>query len=243
MQLKYGNYSFIVNATRVASDSEAVLSPAQLPYAWRIRLKCSGFLEGTSQSDLTTKQNTMEAAMRIPNRNLIFYRDDGQPSATKLLVQNSTSGVIVDVGPSFPSTRGDEYATHREFYFEAYAEYPLYQRANFMLQFQETLSLGGGGPVYIHKRALNALPQKQQLYPATEYTAKQSGMAVGYRTYPPFPGPIWPGALKNNPTITRISPKRVGFQLEQYAIQWDYDFESAFPLVGLPSTWIGGLFG
>lgn len=243
MQLRYGNYQFTVNATSVTSESEAIKSEANLPYAWRVRLKCKGFLEGSGQADLSTKQSLMELAMRIPNQNLGLFRDDGQLSATKLLVTNSISGVVVDVGPNFTGTRGDEYATHREFYFEAYAEYPLFARENFMMSFQESLSIGGGGPIYIHKRALNGLPQKQQLYPATEFTASQTGTAVGYRSYPPFPGPIWPGNLKQAPVITRLSPKRNGYGLEQYTVQWDYQFESAFQLVGFPSVWIGSVLG
>lgn len=241
MQLKVGAYSFPANSLWVVSTEEVIKAPeTNLPYAWRVRLIVNGWLPGTSQADLTTKQNALQLALRIPNQNIIFYQDSGAMSATKLLVANSITGVIVDK-VAFTGKRSNEYVNEREFSFEAYAEYPLYSRLNFMVSYTESVQLSGGGPLIIHKPALNGLPQKQQVYPATVFMATQTGSAVGYRSYPPFPGPIWPGAMKQGATITRTSPRRNGYGLEQYQVDWQYVFESAVQLVGLPNIWYGGL--
>jgi hypothetical protein len=241
MQLKVGAYSFLANSLWVTSQEEVLKTQeANLPYGWRVRLMVTGFLTGTSQSDLTTKQNALQLALRIPNQNIIFYQDSGAISATKLLVANSITGVIIEK-VSFPGMRANEYVNERQFTFEAYAEYPLNPRLNYMMSYSESVMTSGGGPIYIHKNALNGIPQKQQLYPATAYVATQHGSAVGYRSYPPFPGPIWPGAQKHAPVITRTAPRRNGYGLEQYTVEWQYTFESASVLVGLPNIWFGGV--
>jgi hypothetical protein len=133
---------------------------------------------------------------------------------------------------------GAEYATFRSFSFTAEAEYPLLGSQNLLLSWRETLSFSGGGPIYRHRLAINGAPQKQLVYPASIYTVNQSGQAEGYLTYPVAPAALWPFALKEQPKITRSTPTRKGPAAYQaYPVSWSYDFESAAPLLGLPSLW------
>src|SRR5262249_31358216 len=98
-------------------------------------------------------------------------------------------------------------------------------------------SFSGGGPVYIHRNAINGVPQKQMVYPATPYRCVQSGSAVGYRGYPTPPPPKFPAALMEAPHLPMKSPRRMGVGYPEYEIGWEYRMESVGPLQAVPTVW------
>src|SRR5262245_41705001 len=102
VQLKVGTYAFDANSVRVASRSQQMLNEAHIPYAYRVYLSVSGFLTGSGQANLTSKQQALELALRVAYPDVILYHDDGSISSTAIRNAGSISGVIVSDGPNFP---------------------------------------------------------------------------------------------------------------------------------------------
>lgn len=240
MQLVYGNYQFDPNSTTVQVDSHTVQNEAGIPLSIVLTFAVKGYLTGTSQLILTLAESALRTALARPYQDLRLLQDSGLNSADVLLNANSITGVRIIEGPSFTDTMGPEYAVIRSFKFAAQAEYPLLNTANLLMRYVERLIFTGGGPLYAHRPALNGLPQKQLIYPNMPYQVVQTGQIVGYRNYPPVPGPKFPDALKESPRITTYSPSRRGLTAYQgYGIEYSYLFESATPLVDVPSLWTG----
>lgn len=237
MQLKWGSYSFDENATVVGVKQETLINEGGQPYAVRVTAECQGYLSGSSQSDLTSAETSLRNALARSRQDLILYRDDGSSSGVALRSAGSITGTRVVRGPDFPGTQGPEYATERAFTFAVEAEYPLAGSQLLLLSWTETLSFSGGGPLYIVKPALVGPPQRQLLYAQTPYQATQSGEAVGYLAYPNPAQPVWPASLRQAPRVQRRAPRRRGNGYEEYAVAWEYEFESVTPLVGVPTLW------
>jgi hypothetical protein len=238
MQLKWGTYSFNSNGCEVLSRIEALFSSARIPYAQRRILEVTGYLEADGQAALTAAQIALENALKVPYQDLVLYQDGGAVSATLLRNQGSLGGVVITSGPHFTESKPSEYATVRKFKFTAEAECPITNPVSALISFSEKMTYSGGGPLYVMKRAINGPPQRQMVYPATEYVVSQTGEAVGYMSYPTAPPPRWPAALKETPVISRVSPMRIGLSgYRDYRITWDYKFESVTPLIGAPTVW------
>lgn len=245
MQLVYGNYRFQVDSTRVGSETEPLFDDAMRPYAYRVKCKIHGMLLGSSgdmaaadrQTELSLLENEMRAAFLIPNQKLSLTMDNGADSSVVLDPLTSTSGVIVTMHPSMPSTHRNEFATQREFNIEAMAEYAMPNTVGRITKFTESLSFSGGGPLRIARPCLNALPQIQIVYRFQPYQCVQQGAAEGYTTTPPVPPPLWPANLISDPEITLTTPQRIGNTYQKYSVSWKYSFISATPMVGSPNLW------
>ena len=240
MQLKYGtSYSFDVNSVMITSRLETRVNAGGQPFAQTRHYHVTGYLSGDGQVALTQAENALKTALSVPFRDLALFNDDGSLSSEILLNAGSLTGVIVR-NLEFPKSEGPEYATLRSFAFDASAEYPMNGTLSLLLSFTESISFSGGGPLYIHRPSLNALPQKQMTWRFTPYRATQRGEAVGYRAWPKPPPPRWGYALKQTPSITPTSPTRKGLpgQYAEYKLTWAYEFEDARPLVGNPTLWI-----
>lgn len=239
MQLKYGGYSFPVNGCNVRSRTEIVMNAAQVPYKYKGIIEVDGWLTGSGQSAISSAMRTLQSALAVPYRDLILYQDDGAESATIMKNAGSITGVVITRGPDFPENRGSEYATTRYFTFTAECEYPLPNAGTVLLEFQETLTFSGGGPLYVCKRAINTGPQRQLVCPQDAYRVVQQGRSVAFAVTPVYPPPTWPFALKQAPDIKRISPGRLGPSQVNIGVEWTYMFESVTPLVGAPNLWLG----
>lgn len=238
MQTKYGTYSFDANSTLLSASARTMFNRGGQPYSLLRSFTVSGYLSASGQAAITQAENALKTALAVPFRDLVLCHDDGSVSSEALLNAGSITGVKVTQGPTFSTTMGPEFATLRSFSFTAEAEYPLAGTANLLLDFQETLSFSGGGPLYAMRRAINGPPQRQLVYPATEYRCTQQGMAVGYAAYPAVPGPKFPAALREAPMVARKAPQRMGNGYQGHEVSWRYEHESAGPLVGVPSLWI-----
>ncbi len=217
----------------------ALINKGGQPYAIRRAITAEGYLAANGQDAITVAENTLKAALSVPYQDLIFFHDDATPSSEVLLNAGSISGVVVTDGPTFEQGQSPDYATIRTFRFTAEAEYPYPNSQALLLSFTESLTFWGGGPFYAHRRAVNGPPVKQQIWPATEYHCTQSGVIVGYLEYPTLPAPKFPQALKEAPRTTPKAPeKRSPGRYQGYEVSYEYHFESASPLVGVPTLWI-----
>lgn len=236
IRFSYGNYLFDANATLFTSSSQVKWNTGGQPYAHEDSVHVTGFLTGTGQADLTQKASALATALAVNFNDLVFLDDTGAQTQTVLKNVSSITGVRIK-NLEWPTSQGPEYATIRSFSFDAMAEYPLARTATLLLSFTETLSFAGGGPLFAHRLAINGLPQKQLIYPATVFRATQSGHAEGYLIAPTVPQPQWPNALKQSGDLKRTSPERKGRGYQGYGVQWSFEFESAYPLIGIPTLW------
>lgn len=236
MQLFWGGYSFLANSLRIGSETEALLGEDQLPYAYRVDVTVSGYLQGDGQADLSAKEASLRSVMRVQHQDLLFKDDSGNNTAVSLVNAQTVRGVTITKGPDFPGEEGPEYVNQRKFSFTATAEFAQSNNLT-LIAWRETLEFSGGGPLYAHKRAINGPPQKQLIYPQTEYVVVQSGEAVGYTDYPVPPPSKWPADLKQNPRITRVGPDKLGANYRFYRVAWEYIHESVNPMVGVPALW------
>jgi hypothetical protein len=238
MQLKWGSYGFEANTSLIATRREVLWNAGGQAYADRRSFDVQGVLTASGQAALSIATAELEAALLVQNAALILYQDDGvTPSATFLLPTGSTTGVRVTRGPNFESTQGPEYATERKFTCTFEAEYALTSNRLTLLEFTESITFSGGGPLYSCVPALQGPPIRFRLYDQTPYRAIQKGSATGYLDYPVIPGPIWPAALKQAPEITPTGPKRQGQAHTGFVTSWVYEYESPFPLAGNPNVW------
>ncbi len=247
MLLLVNTLSLGVNQTLVTTDLHTLWSGVGQPYAQVRRLQAQGYLLTTvptgtvaqRQANLTQLENALKTALSTPYPDIRFLQDSGALSSEYLLNAGSTTGVRV-TNLDFPKALGPEYCTERSYTFTAEAEYPIVGAANLVLEWQETLAFGGGGPVYAHRLALNGPPQKQLIYPQTPYTCTQVGMAVGYQRQLPPNAPRYPAALKVSPDVVYDSPerRRVG-RYTGWRTRWQYVFESVGPLAGTVTQFTG----
>ncbi len=242
MELKYtvnGQvYTFGVNANHIKVGITNRFNKGNQPLSQVRWIEVSGDLLGNGQAANILLENALKTALTQNYGDLVFYADDGITVAESLLNSGSITGVRITSGPDFKDTFGPQFATLRSYFFKAEAEYPVIGRANYIF-YQEGLTFGGGGPTYAFRRALNTGPQRQQVWPATEYTCQQAGNAEGYLAYPsPLPQPKFPFAMKHAPVIRYLDPTRKGpAGWEGWPITWDWMFEWGSPLVGTPQIW------
>lgn len=238
MQVQYGGVVIGgVNQNRLVYSVELVWNAGGQQQANRKHLHVEGFLLASGQNAISAADTALAVALGKPYQDLLFLADDGSQTDACLPNKGSITGVRIE-NLKFPKTEGPEFATERTFSFDAWAEYPIAGTLRLLLNYHETLTFSGGGPLYAHRLSLNGLPQKQLIYPSMPYRVIQAGEAVGYLAYPSPAFPIWPVALMKNPEIIPRSPKRMGQGYEEYPVSWHYEFESAYPLTGVPHLWI-----
>lgn len=242
MYLKVGSYTFDSNAVGITTDTELVLNDYGAPLAKRRRMSVEGFLDGSTQAEISTACDALEAALHTPFQDIIFYHDDDTQSSLHLKGQGSVSGVRITRGPHFLEYKGADHITHKRFAFSAEAEYPLSNTNGLLMRFSERMDYSGGGPLFIVRPAKIGPAQRQQVYQSTPYVVVQSGESVGYSTYPPQPRIVWPGKLKQTPNITLVAPDRMGPSTNQFSYRnwtrnWNITYESETPLVGFPTLW------
>ncbi len=238
MYLRKGEYTHPIGQPQIAISKRPILDRGGVPIAHAVTWSIQGMLLGSGQADLDAQIERLTAAYARQNEDVVLLLSDGvTESQHTLQVKDTRGGVYVTQGPDFPKGDGPEYATRRSFAVQLSAEVPIADSHAAVMHFTETLSTSGGGPSYRHVETALGFPIKQQLRRATTYHATQSGAATGYTLYPRVPGPIFGEAnLAQAPRITRRSPQVVGNSMRNFTVSWQYRFESAWPMFGLPSA-------
>ncbi|PQO33335.1 hypothetical protein C5Y96_10815 [Blastopirellula marina] len=237
MYLRKGEYTHPIGEPQIAISKRPIVSSGGVPVAHAVTWAIQGMLLGSGQADLDAQIAAFTAAYARQNEDVVLLLSDGvTESQHTLKVRDTRGGVYVTQGPDFPQGAGPEYATRRSFAVQISAEVPIAGSTGALMNFTETLSTSGGGPRYSHVETALGFPIKQQLRRATTYHATQSGTATGYALYPSVPPPIFGEAnLAKAPHITRRSPEWVGNATRNFTVSWQYQFESALPMFGLPS--------
>lgn len=241
MYLKYGNYSHAANEAEIQISRLPMLNEGGQNLGYKETWRIGGMILGTSASDVSAKAATLKGAYLTNGWDLGLYLDDNTLTNHYMTSSRARGGTRVVEGVSFPKGDGTEAATTRSYSITVEGEF-LDTSVRF-ISWSETLNFEGGGPLFAHLQTLNGLPQKQKLCEATPYRVTQSGEAVGMFDYPLPAPPIWYSALKQNPTIVKTNPRRFGIpgrpEYYEFKISWNYIFESATPLNGNPTRWLG----
>lgn len=221
--LAYGGYRHALREAALTIERRTLFSDSGLPRAVRHRWLIEGRLRADTQAALTAAIRHLEAAYARHNQNAVLYLGDGvTPTAHQLISAQTLGGVRVARPPSFPTGRGLEYSTFRNYTIELEADVAL-AGTNDTQEFSESLSFSGGGPRWAYLPTLAGPPVRQQLQQQTPYRVVQSGRAVGQRAYPPPANPIWPSAWhQDQGGVVRQLPRP-----HEYVVEWTYHFESA----------------
>lgn len=234
MYVRYGNATHAANAVAVSIARDVLRTNGGLAYAVKETWTVQGKVYGDTQAELRANIALLQATYSVDGGDLVLLHNDLSPSAHGMETSLALGGIKVISGPNFPESAGAEYATYRTFNVVLAGEFPIQDPG--LIEYEETLSFSGGGPVYIHMQPVEGFPQKQKVYGATPYRVTQAGRAVGYTTWPIPPNPLWPGDLMHGSDVTRGNPqKHVGGGRTHYPVSWSYQFESKDQFIGDPT--------
>ena len=241
MHVRYGSYAHAEGEVALSYDIEPLRTEAGTIYAQMHRYQLQGALVADSESAMDAVYAALVAAYYDGRDLALVYTAGGD---TSLLLESSAcnGGTKVVRPPSLPEMRNAAYTAYLPYSITVEGEKAVTSRDTDLISFSETIQRSGGGPRYELRETLNSFPIKQQTRQQTIYRMTQSGTAVGLYSYPTPPGPIFPSALLEAPTVTLVSPKRRGGTLNargytEWAVQWSYSFASASPLGATPNLW------
>lgn len=246
MYLKIGDVQFDTAAVginySVASEFSDTGALVSRTFTLNLRgtLKCDdGDDTQTAQARIKTRTQALEACFRQRNLNTVLYMDNGSESAVVLKAAGSLTGIQVVSGPNYPSTEGAECGTFRTWEATLQCKYPTGVNPDgtgtaevqdtYAVTWQESVTRSGGRPERVLLPALNGPPQVQQTFALMPTVIVQAGQATGYRTYPPYPPPLYPLADKLTVRTGRTSPRQEGLLLKDFGISWEYQMEFALP--------------
>lgn len=192
---------------------------------------------GASEAAMTREINALKAAIVQTNPDVVLLNSDNvTPSHFALYARQCIVGPQV-TSWSFPSNSGRLYHTSCPYSLTVYAEMPA-GNGNPILDFSETVDdAGTGGYERVFVGGAINPPEEQIGQQYSTYRYVQAGSAMGLYGYPQVPPPIWPFALKRpRPRITRSSPEIMGATLQNFRINWSYEYESSFELFGDPHS-------
>lgn len=231
MQVVYGSYRFPADDTKFVVNQTLRESQPGVPFETVVTFDLEGKLAAATPAALAAATYALRLACMTPFRDLVVTH--GGAVVEQLRTTGSTTGVRCINGPTFPADTPADFSTYRKFACQFEAVYPLAGVAEpKVLTYQQTVSLSGGEPVFIWQQAVNGPPKKVMTSPATPYEAVQTGQALGLRTWPNLPPPIF--GAPDKVSVSRTTPRRVGTNVREFAIQWEYRFSSVTPLNGGP---------
>ncbi len=241
MILKWGSYPHDQNSVGVRIRKRGMFDQYGRKIGQTEEWHIVGNIKATSQSEVTTKCDAIEAAynsgIATDYKDLILYLDDGTtPTTHGIIAANTFGGThVVDFGwISGPWKMRTEYANKRSFYAIVRAE-TRYTAASF--SYRERLQrLGTGASRWTMMYSLNASPIPQNLNAATSVKFVQQGVAVGRSAYPTPPAALYPASVHGELTrIEYLTPEDLRFgntsgtvqntQQEKFGVKWMYVME------------------
>jgi len=237
MFLKYGDYSHAIGECDIGIGVESLETDAGTPYAQRVRWDIRGRLVGEDADDINEQVIALKTAYSENDRDITIYLPNGTTASSQRILTANTIGGVRVVAASFPTMNRAGYVTNYEYSIAVEAEVPLTNIETALRSFTESLSFSGGGPRYGHLETLAGPPVKQLLRQQTVFRVEQSGQAVGLYARPAPARPIWPAALVESGARRVTSPKRRRDGYMDFAVDWNYRFESSTALIGTPHVW------
>jgi hypothetical protein len=237
MQIRWGNAFLEANGAGWTVAKRGTENAANQVYETEVMMSVEGQWTGTP-AQIVAKCSALENALTINNQDLVLIANDGS-IAQRLLNAGSTTGTRCLGGVNYPSYKGAQFATYRDFNFTVQATYPI-GTGPVLLDFLETVESSGSGPVIDFQLPANAAPIPVQLYGQTPNRLIQQGYAVTQGltpvSYATPPGPLFKSSLLMAPTFKR-SVKRVGAKKWECRVEWAYTMGAVGSLGGLPNSW------
>jgi hypothetical protein len=221
---RWGGYSFddnVVNLVQFSRMTKYSERNKRLQYI--VSAQCFGELQGTLTEQLEDMA-AMENALRQEGQSFYYSVNDSIVHSI-LNTADCISGTRI-VQRSFPKGDGAEFANRRSFSFTVQAIFDATSGED-LISWQETVELiGNGGPdFYVVRTAFN--PIAIITSPITEIKIRQTGLAVGYTSYPIPPGYVGGAAPSGTVNeygpahrIIRQTPKQMGNGFRFYPIRW-----------------------
>lgn len=242
MYVKYGSYVVPSGQAWVAFTKAPKWNEGGMQYAETHRWAITGLLlnSGADSYAFTTQINALVNAFAVNNQNIYLLQNDAvTPTSHSILTANTIGGTRV-VEKTFPDAKGGAYVTN--YIWGVVIEADVDTGYTGLQSWFERVQWVGGGPKFVMLETLNGPPQKQWVQDQTPYKATQSGVAVGFTSYPTPPASLWPYALHQDQSPFEMkSPRRTGppnnVSYTDWEINWTYNHEDAAPLAGLPNIW------
>jgi hypothetical protein len=233
MYLRFGNYTHAVDEAAVVISKRRKINERGFPVGGTETWQIQGQLNGNSVSDLTTKIQALEAAYAKGGQDIYLLDDNYNQTAHYLRSSDTVSGVVA-TAIVYPFQNGAEYTTFRNYSIEVQASYDIDGGGggaaggqNNVVEFDQTTSWqGSGGPQFIVRTTRYGRPIYQQVARETPIMVQQTGSALGYRTYPVPPPPLYPNFEHvERRQITRQHPRIASREGErEFRINWSYSF-------------------
>jgi hypothetical protein len=241
MYFQYGNYQHAHGEVNLSLTKRANRNARGFTAytTWTMQLEGTLIAVGDTAAEMQASIHAqilaLENAYGLDGFDAGLFHDDGSLTPHFLDSSASLGGVRV-IGMEFDKDNRDgQYATGRSYRITLEADFP--NPAVALQQWTESLRIvGTGGPRTVHLETISGVPQKQVVNQRTIVRATQSGSAVGLRTYPLPPAPLFPGAeLVDNREVSKGSPRNLHGAFVDWPINWSYQFEAAGSLNGTPN--------
>lgn len=237
MQLKYRNHEHADDEVGVTMKQETLWSERGRAHATRHTWTIQGQLIGNAtQAEITTAIQALEDAYSVDGGDLTLYLSDGTTvSAHRLRSRDTIGGVKIVQRPSFPKGDGAEYAAGcmRTYEIVAQADFPIWSEN--LLAWHQAFSIRGiaGAEKWVLVPTLNGSWQRQTVNARTPMFVIQKGFAVGQFRYPIPAAPLFSAVFEHGEQrlIDKDDPQRIGTDLTNYRINWQYTFESNTPII------------
>lgn len=234
------NPLFAANGASVTGETNLVRAGTGRPLRYEMLLKVRGYIDGTSQSDLTTRENNLRTLLINSYGDLELRQDSGAKSGLALANATSISGVVITSGPTFAEAEGAEYVTRRTVDFTGVAQFVIRGSEPAIVEWEEVFAFTGTcGPVTGWRPNLIGPWVQQQIYPSSTMKVTHTGRAVGHLVRPNPPPPKWafPIEKQHLRRIVQEAGRRIGPAISaviEPAVSWVYEYENNTPLVALP---------
>jgi len=234
---KYGSYQHAANEVAITVNRTALRADNGVIRATRVSIGLRGRYQADTQAGITSGLSGLEAAYTDGRGDFGLYLDDGTLTQHYIRAADTAGGIRIMKAVSYPVGDSAEYVTYRNFEVELEADVLTDVG---ILDWRETITVSGGGPMVIWLEPLNGAPQAQLVKQQTTYKATQSGSATGHLGPVTPPDPLWPAFYqKNKSSASSTSGKRNGPRnapfYTDFVTTWNYAFESNIPFEGNPT--------
>lgn len=244
MRLYLGGYPFDDNEIQFSYNKKLILSKANRRERMRHQMKVRGVKQRSTAADLTIALQELEFAVG-QGGDLIFKDNDGNNTVHAYTESNTLNGIRavggVNYPPGLPGVWGarTEYVNART--YEIVFEWDTADvESNLIYWSQQIVELSSGGFDFVVQEALTGFPQQQQTAQYTKQVFQQVGRAVGFSSYPNFPGLAYPSVYLRTKQSRRTLGDPINWNVNQfthYPISWVYHYEAPFGLaLGSPAT-------
>lgn len=237
-QLQYGGYLFPPDENRVSivpSINWPGYGPMRIRTEWHIAGEIFvpyslGLTPQQSTTYLTQQLLVRQQIMAQPGYNLVYYAPVGV-IAGQIVWASTYDGIHFDA-PAIDPQDG-EWANSLKYRMTARAEVYQILPPSGLVEYRESWTLGGGGPLVEFSEPITDIPKAIQLRRLTPFTAVQSIQAIGRSAYPY--NVVAPRAtsfppLTKEPDYDEQNPYFIGGTYINFPLSMRAQYMSAVPL-------------